>query len=81
MHDWEICFVVVGFGRHAVDITATSVKFESPLADILGASHRSSGCLATLNVGSSVELLGAWGDCARQPNCGIILVSFSDFTA
>ena len=73
-------FVVVGFGRRAVDITATSVKFESPLADVLEASHRSSGCLAILNVGSSVELLGAWVDCARKPNCGIIPVSLSDFT-
>ena len=46
------------------DITATTVKFEGPLVR-----------LATLNVGSIVELLGAWVNCARQPNCGITPVS------
>ena len=54
-----------------MDMTATSVKFESPLVDVSEASHRSSGCLATSNVGSSVELLGAGVGCAKQPNCGI----------
>ena len=57
------------------DTTATTVKFEGPLVG-LSEAHRSSGCLATLNnVGSIVELLGAWVDCARQPNCGITPVS------
>ena len=43
--------VVVGFGRRAANMTATSVELESPFADVLEASHRSSCCLAILNVG------------------------------
>ena len=57
----NLLFDLVVFGRHVVDITATSVEFESPLVDVSEALHRPSGCLATSNVGSSAELLGAWG--------------------
>ena len=51
-----------------LDISATTIEFESPISDVLEASHRSSGCLATSIVGSSVGLFGAWVKRARQPS-------------
>ena len=68
----NLLFDLVVFGRLAVDMTATSVKFEIPLVDVLEASHRSSGLVT-----SSVELFGAWVDCAREPNCGTTQVDFT----
>ena len=65
MHDWKIVLMLLGSVERRLNL-----KLRLQM----------SGCLATLNVGSSVERLGAWGDCARQPNCGIITVSLSDFT-
>ena len=51
-----------------LDISATTIEFESPISDVLEASHWSSGCLATSIVGSSVGLFGAWVKRARQPS-------------